>query len=477
MTTTGWAIIIILAAGIGLFSFFIVKFKAIPQRIEALEGLLKKGKTQIVIKAAKRIIAQNSRSAEAHYYLGKAYLAENSEELAGEEFKIVNNLGISGKNIPEHEFRQTLAQIFYHQNLTEEALKEYLLLIKLAPKTGEYYYWAGKLFSERSRIDMAEKYLNKAAELCPRDGKIHYELGLMLYHDKKNREARAALERALKLSNVNVPQALFYLGKIQKDAKNFDTAIANFEKAARDASIRVRALVERGGCFLALGAPEKAIPDLERAVNSISDESAPESLYARYFLGDCYQKTRNPDKAIAQWEIIYNQKKNFRDVSERLSGYQDICADDTLKDYLTASQERFLEMCKSVATEILDLHITDFKIMPDGCEIKAVENESEKWRNTRKIPRLLRYYRSADPIQEERVRLILEDAKAENIPKTAVFSSSGFSRSAINYASSRSVELFSTEKLKEMLDKACQAKSGQQVSASAQAAHIRGKVS
>ena len=444
-------IIIIFVCGIGFLTFFIVKSTVLPQRIEALEGLLKKGRIQTVIKAAKRIISKNPNSAEAHYYLGMAYLEEKREELAIEAFKMTNQLGISGKHIPEQEFRLTLAQLFYRLNQIEEALKEYLLLVKLSPKTGDYYYWAGKLFSERNRSDMAEKYLSKAAELCPRDGKIHNELGIMLYRDKKSHEARVVLERALKLPNANTAQVAFYLGKLQKDLKNFQDAITNFEKAARDAEIRIKALVERGGCFMALNAPEKAIPDLERAVRTISDESSQDSLYARYFLGLCYEKTRNIDKAIAQWDTINSQKKNFRDVGERLSKYQDLRTDDTMKDYLTASQDSLMEMCKSLVTQAMDLQIRGIKKIPDGCEIKAIENESAKWRNTRKMPRLIRFFRTPNPVEEEKVRQILNDAKTENIPKTAIFSSSGFSRSALNFASSRPVELFNPEELREML--------------------------
>jgi len=449
----GLAFIIFLVTGIGFLSFFIVRSTVVPQRIEALEGLLRKGKTQVVIKSARRLINKDPRSAEAHYYLGKAYLAEKRDELAIEEFKTVNQLGISNKNIPEQDFRLNLAQLFYRQNQSEEALKEYLLLIKQYPKTSDYYYWAGKIFSERGRNDMAENYLAKAAELNPKDGKILAELGMMLYRDKKGREAKAALERALKFPGVNVAQIAFYLGKIQKDLKDYHEAMSYFEKATRDSALKIKALVERAGCFMALEANEKAIPDLERAIKAITDESAQDSLYARYFLGICYESSRNIDKAIAQWDAIEKVKKNFRDVGERLSKYHDVRSDDTMKDFMTAGQDALMEMCSKIITVLMDLQIKESKNIDEGCEIKAIENESAKWRNVRKMPRLIRFYRSPEPLDEEKVRSILDDAKDMNIPKTMLFSSSGFSRSAINYASSRQAELMNSDKLKEMLEK------------------------
>jgi hypothetical protein len=60
-------------------------------------------------------------------------------------------------------------------------------------------------------------------------------------------------------------------------------------------------------------------------------EAEPDSLYARYFLAMCYEKTKEYTKAIAQWDKIYAQKKNFRDVGEKLNHYN---------EYRTATGEK-----------------------------------------------------------------------------------------------------------------------------------------
>ncbi|MDR2159997.1 MAG: tetratricopeptide repeat protein [Treponema sp.] len=444
------AIIIVLAVGIGFLGFFLIRLLAAPYKVDALAALIKKGRTGTAIKAARRIVAGDQKNAEAHYYLGMAYHAENRDELALIEFKTVNQIGITGKNIPEAEFRQLLAQLFIKQKQEEEALKEYLLLIKLNPGKADYYYQAGKLFAGRNRSDMAQNYLRKAAELNPRDGKIHYELGVMFYRNKMAREAKGELEAALKYQNDNA-QAHFYLGKIQKDAKDYVGAAASFEKAARDSQFRIRALVERGGCYMALNAVDKAIPDLERAAAAITDETVQDSLYARYFLGLCYEKTRNLDKAIAQWEKIYARKKDFRDVGAKLTEYQELRSDDNMKDYLTASPADFSGLCRELVIQRMDLHVQSTGNISDGCEIVAIESDAAKWRNVRKQPRLIRFYRSPDPVDEDRIRAILEDSKKSNITRAAVVTSSAFSRQALDFANSRPVELFDKEKLQTLL--------------------------
>jgi tetratricopeptide (TPR) repeat protein len=308
--------------GVAVLMVVVVKSLLFPRHAGALADLIKAGKTQAVIRAAKRMLAKNPRSAEAHYYLGMAYHRENRDELALAELKTALKLGVTDKDIPEIVFRDLLARLSVSQGEREEALQEYLLLIKLMPTHADYYYQAGKLFNERNKGDMAADYLRKAAELSPRDGRIHYELGVMLYKERRAAEAKAALNTALKCSVEKPEQAHFFLGKIQKDAGDYEAAAASFEKAARNAEFRVRALVEKGGCYLVCGDTNRAIAELEQAVRAISDESSQDSLYARYFLGNCYESAQEMDKAIAQWDKVYAQKKNFKDVGEKLVRYQ-----------------------------------------------------------------------------------------------------------------------------------------------------------
>jgi tetratricopeptide (TPR) repeat protein len=440
---------IFIATGIGFLLFFIVKSIALPRRVEDIDDLIKRGKAQTAIKAVKALLAKDPGNADAHYMLGKAYLADKKDDLALTEFKTLTESGKLGEQTPEEEFRRELARLFAKNKQNEDALKEYILLIKLSPQKAGYYYEAGKLFAERNRSDMAVNYLKKAAELSPRDPGIQLELGMMLYKSKNPAEAKPALERSLKLKYDAA--AYYYLGKIQKDNKDFQGAIATFEKAARDQGFRLRALLERGSCYMSLNAPDKAIPDLERAIRSITTESAQESLYARYFLAMCYEKTRNIDGAIIQWDKIHSTKQGFRDVEAKLAQYQELRTDDAVKDFLSANQQGFMTICTKLITSGLSLQVKQSRSIPDGGEFVAIENDSEKWRNARKMPRLIRIYRSPELVDDSKIRSILDDAKAQNMVRAAVVSSSGFTGSAIEYAESRSVELFNKDKLQSLL--------------------------
>jgi tetratricopeptide (TPR) repeat protein len=453
-------LVILLALGFGLLLFFLLRLILAPRRVEALGGLIKQGKTGLAINSAKRLIARDSKNAEAHYYLGLAYHAEKKDEEAYREFKILNQLSIQGKLIPEQEYRQTLAQLYLAHGEPEEALKEYLLLTKLAPRQGEFYYHAGKIFAERGKGDAARGYLQKAAELSPKNGNIYCELGLLYYREKKAPEAKAALERALRLQReADQGRSWFYLGKLQKDLKDYAGAQGAFEKAAGTPEFRVRALVERGGCFMAQNNIDQALRDLEKAAAAIKDESSNDSLFARYFLGLCYEKRREIDKALSQWEQVYARKRGFKDVGEKLSQYRNFKSrgkagepgGDDMKGYLTAGNEDFVELCKTIVRDGMELRVEKARGFPEGSEILALEGEGANF--SRAMPRLIRFYRGNEPADEGEIRSILDDARGQNIPKAALVASAGFSPAAQEFANSRPVELVGRDKLRNLLRK------------------------
>jgi len=323
-------IIIFLALGIGFLIAYILKKIIIPRRAATAADQLSKSKRLQAIKTAKAIIEKDPKNVEAHYLLGKAYLADKREEQAYREFRSVSRLGIAGKNIPEIEFRETIAVLYSKFNEEEEALKEYILLIKLHPENPNYYYQAGKLFSARNRADLAEQYLRKAISLNPKEGSYHYELGMLYYLAKRIKEAGGEFDAALKLDPSD-GKALLYMGKIFKDTKDYAGAVSYLERASRDQEQKLRALVELGSCYISLKMLGKAVAELERAVNFIEKEEEPDSLYARYFLAMCYEKNQEFPKAVAQWDRIYAIKKNFRDVGQKLTQYIEYRQENTEK--------------------------------------------------------------------------------------------------------------------------------------------------
>lgn len=436
-------------------SLFFVVFKNVmsPKKLDAIPKLIKQGKTQNAIRIAKQLIAKDQKNYIAHYYLGKAYLKENRKELAVIEYKMVNENALFGEGINEVSFRKEFAQLLLQFNQQNDALTNYLLLTKLDPTDAENFYQVGRIYEQQNRYDLALGFMQKCAMIDKKHAKAHAEIGLMLYRTKQFNEAKKEIDIALKLSPETY-SSYYYLGKILKDGKDIPGALKAFEKAQRDQEVKQKAIIEHGSCYLVVNRYDNAAVDFQRAIDLDKTDSIPETLYARYFLGMCYEKSRKIDKAIEQWEAIYKRNKGFRDVSAKLSEYKDLQANDYLKDYLTCSNEEFPLICKNATTKALNLQILTCDQKKWGCQISAVNKGDDSWMSVRKQVIMIRYYRDPEPVADQQVIEALDNMKSQNYVKGYMFSSSGFTTTAKRYAENRPIELIEKQKLEAVLSKA-----------------------
>lgn len=452
MATIQIIIIAFMAACVGLLTYLVVKSILSPKKIEGIQKLIKQGKYGSAVKLAKNMITKNPRDFKAHYFLGKAYLAENKPELALMEYKIVNQTAIFDDTFSEREFRKQIAQLYYKFNQPEEALKEYLFLTKLEPNVSEHFYNAGKLFENRQKSDQALSFYQQAIKLDRRNVKAHASLGLLLYRAKQFGEAKKEIDLAISLSPETY-SSYYYLGKILKEGKDFPGAINAFEKALRDPEFKQRALIERGSCYMSVNALDKAIIEYDRAVAAATDETAQETLYARYFLAGCYEKDRKIELALQQWEKIYHQNHTFRDVPAKLAQYRDLQANDNMKEFLTSNTDFFIDICKKLAFSAYKMEPRDVQIKKYGCKFIATESKAENWQNVRQQVYVMLFYREPDLIEDIILRQQLEEMKKQNYFKCIIFTSSGFTRSTIEFAENRPFELIGKDKLEQMLSK------------------------
>lgn len=430
--------------------FFVAKAALAPKKISTLSDLVKAGKPAAAIKMAKAILVKDPRNPEAHYFLGLAYLNDGKAELALMEFKTVNQIGLFHGLLNEKEFRRQIAQLFERFDQGEEALKEYILLVKLDPANPENYYKAGYFFEERGKADNALKYYRKTLELDPNHSDAHLKLGMLFFRANRPLEAKQELDIALKLRPENY-QAWFSVGRLLKESHDLVGALAAFEKAQKDPELKVKALVERGSCFMSQKNYDRAMVELERALKLASNDSEKDVLYARYFLAHCYEKNRMIDKAIGEWEKIYSKRPTFKDVAEKLSAYQDLRVDDRIKDYVTSSKPQFLSLCQGLVGT-LGFSVQDSTEMPNGTvKIIAIENESEKWRNVKKMPKVLLFFRTSEPIDEAPLRDVMEEIRKLGANKCYLITNTTFTRSAVSFAETRPYELVGKDQLQALL--------------------------
>ena len=446
-------IIAVIGSCIVFLSYLVIKSFVTPRRIDGIQKLLKQKKYNAAIKLAKSLSSKDPSDYTARYWLGEAYLADGKPELALMEFKFVNQNAIFGGDIAEIPFRRNLAELYSRFNHTEEAFKQYILLTKLEPANAENFFKVGKYFEQKGKSDQALGYYQQTLKLNKRHVKAHAAYGLLLFRAKQYTEAKKEIDYAIQLS-PDTFSSYYYLGKILKENKDYAAAVAAFEKSLRDPEYKQKALIERGSCYMAANNIEKAMVEYDRAVKSSQNESSQETLYARYFLAACYEKTRKLELAISQWEAIYAKNHNFKDVASKLAQYKDLQANDHMKEYLTSNPQTFNEICKKVALSGFGLTAGNVESKKFGCMMVATESKSENWMNMRQSPYLLVFYREPDLIEDGVLRKLLEIAKSKSYVKVIIFSSAGFTRTAISFSENRPVELINKDKLEVLLSKA-----------------------
>ena len=438
-----------------VISLSIVVFKTIasPKKIDNVRKLLKAGKNQAAAKMAKQIVTKDPSNALAHYYLGKAYLADNRGELALIEFKFVNEHALFDNQLQEIPFRKEYGSLLLKYNQIEAALREYLLLTKMDSHTADHFFKTGQIYEKQNRKDLALSVYKKCLALDPKNAKAHSSVGYILYQAKQFAEAKKELDLAIRL-NPETYSCYYYLGKLLKDAKDYGGAVKAFDKAQRDNEFKQKSLIERATCYMMANRLDNAQIDLQRAIELDKDGTSKDSLYARYYLGACHVILIKIEKSIEQWEIIYNKNRSFRDVSNKLQEYKDLQTNDFLKDYLTCSDTEFVEICKNVITKTMNLTAQQAEIKKFGCQIMATDAATGDWMNMRKQMYFIRFYRDPEPLEDAPVRETLDKAKSSNCTKSYILASAGFTRPALVFAENRPVELVGKDKLQNLLSKA-----------------------
>ncbi|MDC7219539.1 MAG: tetratricopeptide repeat protein [Spirochaetales bacterium] len=448
-------VIIILASvlfgGLGVFIFFIIRMILKPQQVHNLENLVKQGKTSQAIRTAKQILQNDPRDCETHYLLGKALLQDGKDELALMEYKTVNAISDFKGSLKESAFRREMADLYTKFDQDEEALKEYLLLIQKEPNEPSHLFMAGLIFEKRKKPVQALNYYKRTIAQDPNHSDAYMHLGMLLYAAKKENDAKVTLNKALKLNHAN-HQAYYYLGKIHKEQKNYSAAIEMFEKGQKDPEFKIKCLIERGICLIMIKSYDQAMTDLERVLRLVETEKAGEReiLFARYFLALCYEKSRKLDQAISQWEAIYTKDKNFKDVAEKLSQFQELRSDDVMKDYMTATNARFEDICLAVA-DVTSHSVTDVQMVKQGCKVFVVEKNTGQWRNARKFPKLMLFLRNTSQVDLPVIREFHEDLTACKVTRGMIFAGTQFTRTAMEFAEPRPIEIYDKDKLLDLL--------------------------
>ncbi len=433
-----------------LLTFFFVRHIWSPRKLDYITKMIETGQFKKAAREAQLLIKKNERNHRAHYMLGMCYFHSKQMEQAMYEFRLLTRLNRYDDAVKEEDVRNKLAEVYLHYGQLEEAQKEFLLMMRLNPSNYEVIFKIAKIFMDRNFMDQALAYFMKVVALNSKYAEAYFNIGQILFQQKKENEALIHFNNAVKYDS-QMHKANYYLGVINKGNNNYHQAVACLDDAQKDADFRQKARLAKGQCYFEIGDFSKAVVEFERALKDVSEEDAV-SLAIRYSLAATYEQMRDLPSAIEQWEAIASVKPGYNDVLEKLSTYQELRTDDRLKDFLTASNTGFEQLCRELVMA-MGFDIIKFA-SENGNHAVVLANEPEsKWRNTKVSNKLIHIFRDSDAISEQIVRAIQEEMKRVNANKAICISTSKFSPGAREFASARPIDLIDRTGLATILKK------------------------
>lgn len=449
-------IVLILLISIGVLGLivYIVHKMFAPQKMVQMQNAVKKGNYRQAIKIGQELLQKDRNDPEVHYLIAESFYAQGKTKEALAEYIKTTNRETSSHVIKFEILHERLAELYLKENNLEEAVKEYLELYQKNPNNFDYCFALAELSEKRHKYEMAAKYYLASIKLKSTNVPALVSLGVIFAASRKYAEGEKLLSKAIRLDPDN-GKALYYLGLCKKNSDEKDEALRYFQDASRDKEFKVKSLSERGLIYLSKEKYEDAAAEFQRALKNMEYSFANRStiLNIRYTLANCYETMHDITNTVTQLEEIKKISPNYKDVAARLASYDAMRMGDEMKDFMTATEEEFLNICKKTASEKMKMSISSSELIQrDIAQIIGTDND-KKWLNMKQRPEVVRFYRISTPVTERELRDVLDFARRRDALKVIVLSASSFSQTALNFVQERPIQLMDKTALADMICK------------------------
>ena len=419
-----------------------------PRKIEEIARLMERGRHREAIPLLNKILERDDRDMKARYMLGQCQAATGNNQEAVLEFRQCIKVGKFSPEAPEIHIRKDLARSLLKLNSRNEAKNEFLILSTLQPDNFENYFEVGKLYHAAGIHAKAVNFLSKSAQLNGNHAESFNLLGQSQFHLGSYPDARNTLTRAVQLKG-DLRIARYFLGLALRLTGDLEWALKELENAERDEKIRDRVLLAKGMVLMDQEAYPQAIQELERGVRHASPAGEiATQLY--YVMGLAAEKNRDIHKAIESWEQVEKMKPGYRDVRDKLRQYSEFRTDDRIKDIMIAGTSQFEQICRDVVSRMGYQINTTSMIADARIQIIASEEDSQKIGARNKYTYFL-FQRDMAAITENHIRDILVKMRENNAGKGIIMTTGDITPGAFNFASTRPLELYDSQKMGEFL--------------------------
>ncbi len=181
-------------------------------------------------------VSENPNNAEAHLWLGRAYIGVRDYIKAAEEFAKAYELdadsGKLAKEFGENEVNTllTAGKTLFQQGDDQGSLRYFEYALKINPKDERPFLAIAIIKSKQGKYEEAVNYASKALDLNPKDTQAYFYRS-KFYAQMGNKErAIEDLKKAIEIDST-FSKAYFDLGTLYFENEQYENAAASFLKA------------------------------------------------------------------------------------------------------------------------------------------------------------------------------------------------------------------------------------------------------
>ena len=149
------------------------------------------------------------------------------------------------------------------------------------------------------------------------------------------------------------------------------------------------------------------------------------------------------------WHLRYVGK----DVAAKITEYKSLQTSDQMKEFLTASDDKFIEICTKLLEQEFNLSPTKTSKSRSGCTMIASQTKKDTWMSARDQIFIVYVSRDSEPVSEQIARKLFDEVKSKSYTKVLIFSCANFPPSVQTFVTERPIELIGKEKLMDLLVK------------------------
>jgi tetratricopeptide (TPR) repeat protein len=176
-----------------------------------------------------------------------------------------------------------------------ESIQQFKDIVRNDPQNDSSYFYLSTLYTRMNEYTPAERYIQRAIEITPKQGAYYHQFGLIRYRQKKWRAALDLFKRALEVGAGNNEAAVWKsIGDVQLELFDRDAALQAYNRALQIQPRDVQTHLALGTFYLDRGEPDQAIERLRAAL-----QADPSNREANSLLGRAYRQSGDMASAVS----------------------------------------------------------------------------------------------------------------------------------------------------------------------------------